>query len=204
MSLLMLTLLVLLLALPGGLAQRAQHAAATACSRQHSAWLSELRPSESGVELELTALAGMNLASWSLVGYDSRSGSCGSCLQMDVFLFTRTTVVPNQEATGLGTLHLVGAASTDGPGPIDAIALLDGVSGTVVELVSWGGSSFVAADGPADGPPSISGRSQLLPPYAAASRTPAVGVVAARLKPLTAVSIPARQGRAACCCVITM
>jgi FtsP/CotA-like multicopper oxidase with cupredoxin domain/ABC-type tungstate transport system permease subunit len=156
MSLLMLTLLVLLLALPGGLAQRAQHAAATACSRQHSAWLSELRPSESGVELELTALAGMNLASWSLVGYDSRSGSCGSCLQMDVFLFTRTTVVPNQEATGLGTLHLVGAASTDGPGPIDAIALLDGVSGTVVELVSWGGSSFVAADGPAEGDSSCS------------------------------------------------
>ncbi len=111
-------------------------------------WLSELRGSDDGVDLELTALAGMNLAGWSLVGYDSSTGSCGSCAQMEVFLLTRTTVVPNQGSSGFGTLHLVASTSVDGE-PIDAVALLDGVSGTVVELVSWSGSSFVALDGPA-------------------------------------------------------
>ena len=144
--------------LPVGLSQPPPPSATTAqaerggatCSLQRSVWVSELHFSDGGMDLELTALAGMNLDSWSIVGYDSHTGSCGSCLPMEVFVFTRTTVVPNEESSGLGTLHLVGSTSIDGE-PIDAVALLDGVFGAVVELVSWTGSSFVAANGPAIG-----------------------------------------------------
>jgi len=109
-------------------------------------WVSELRVSEA-IDLELTALAGMNLAGWSIVGYDTHTTSCGGCLPIEVFLITRTTVVPNEEASGLGTLHLVVSM----PETIDAIALLDGVSGGVAELFSWTGSVFAASDGPAMG-----------------------------------------------------
>ena len=119
------------------------------CSLQRSVWLSELRASEAGLHLELTALAGLNLASWALVVYDSRAGSCGSCLPTEVFLVTRTTVVPDEGASGLGTLHLVTSASFGET--VDAVALLDGVSGAVVELISWGGEPFLASDGPAQG-----------------------------------------------------
>ena len=85
-------------------------------------WLSELRASEAGLHLELSALAGLNLASWALVVYDSRAGSCGSCLPTEVFLITRTTVVPDEGASGLGTLHLVTSASFGET--VDAVALL--------------------------------------------------------------------------------
>ena len=114
--------------------------------QQRSVWVSELRVSEA-IDLELTALAGMNLAGWSIVGYDTHTTSCGGCLPIEVFLITRTTVVPNEEASGLGTLHLVVSM----PETIDAIALLDGVSGGVAELFSWTGSVFAASDGPAMG-----------------------------------------------------
>ena len=119
------------------------------CSLQRSVWLSELRASEAGLDLELSALAGLNLASWALVVYASRAGSCGSCLPTEVFLVTRTTVVPDEGASGLGTLHLVTSASFGET--VDAVALLDGVSGAVVELISWGGEPFLASDGPAQG-----------------------------------------------------
>ena len=93
--------LLLLLLLPAALPQPAPPAptqtdrGGAGCSQRTSVWLSELRPSEDGMDLELTALAGTNLARWSLVGYDSNTGSCGSCARTEVFLFTRTTVVPD-------------------------------------------------------------------------------------------------------------
>ena len=150
----LLALLLLQLKAPGGLPQQPQHAAPASCAAPvgagRSVWLSEVRASPGSLELELTALAGMNLASWSVVGYDARTGSCYACTRREAFLSTRTTVMPNEAALGMGALRLLTLLDAGEATP-DAVALFDGLRGELVELISWGGAPFVAADGPAVG-----------------------------------------------------
>ena len=169
----LLALLLLQLKAPGGLPQQPQHAAPFSCAAPvgagRSVWLSEVRASPGSLELELTALAGMSLASWSLVGYDARTGSCsGTCTRREVFLSTRTTVMPNEAALGMGALRLLTLLDAGEATP-DAVALFDGLRGELVELISWGGAPFVAADGPAVGANACSVASAAVASQAAAA-----------------------------------
>ncbi|MFG0317113.1 MAG: hypothetical protein ACF8XB_07570, partial [Planctomycetota bacterium JB042] len=106
-------------------------------------WINEFHYDNSGSDtgefVEVAGPAGLDLGSWSVVGYNGNGGGAYKTVPL-------SGVLPDQQA-GLGTLAF--AFSSMQNGDPDGLALVD-PQGTVVEFLSYEGT-MTATDGPAIG-----------------------------------------------------
>ncbi|CEM26444.1 unnamed protein product [Vitrella brassicaformis CCMP3155] len=92
-----------------------------------------------GEFVEIAGLAGTNLAGWTVKLYNGRDGQVYDTIELD-------EVLPDQ-LNGFGVRAFKGVGLQNGP---DGLALVNS-HGDVEQFVSYGGRSFEALDGPAEG-----------------------------------------------------
>ncbi len=106
-------------------------------------WVNELHYDNSGTDvnefIEVAGPAGLNLASWKLIGYNGSDG-------LQYKTVTLSGSIPNQQ-NGFGTLSFAFTGFQNGAP--DGLALVN-PSGVVLQFLSYEGA-FVALDGPASG-----------------------------------------------------
>ncbi len=113
-----------------------------------SVWINEIHYDNAGADagefIELAGTAGINLADYALVRYNGSNPAAAVIYTSSAQLTTLTGTIPSQ-SNGYGTFAVFYAADGLQNGTADGIALVNTVTNTVVQLLSYEGVFTVAA-----------------------------------------------------------